>query len=737
MRHNKKINHLGRTHSHRKAMLSNMAVSLIVHKRIFTTVAKAKELRKYVEPIISKSKQDTTHSRRLVFQQLHDKYATTELFQDIAQKIGDRSGGYTRIIKTGNRLGDNAEMCFIELVDYNDLMLNETMVLRTTISKTRRSRRNSGKSVIANQIRKTGNSKKNQTNAYDNAKMVPLVGFRNIYPELEPPTIESLLLNIPREKIIRVVQVLDQLYKNAGIVDMQKFFSPQNETLKKDFNMRFEKLQNTGPNVNYNFCVIQTSVELLKQSFSIPYKNQEAKEENFEENLLKAILIINDKIMDFKLKKENKNPSEQITELMVVNSFSQNDINIFDYNEVSREISTKSVDLFEYVSTDEYFSPIYKRFLEKLNIQDYKDYIKSILGLLAIIHKNGQSSGTFHYDPNNNPEQLIKISVLDYVSLPFDKDITLTENEDYKVFRDKPLIKMQDGSYEITNVRFVLERLFSSLYFDFKAIAKELVISGFEDQYKQNFMEKTLLCKYLEMINDSQQYKSMSSADSLAIKQKYDNGEPDYYMRSSNNAIILFENKDIMINGAVKESRDLDKIIFEYKNKLLLKTHSNLKPVEKPKPEGIGQLIEQIKKIQQGDAFWDKDAPQKSVIYPVLVVGDSKLLPDGLPYLMQKWYEDRCVSENVDIKTAKPLIVLSISTLLLYAEEFREKGFEHYFEEYYKSIESAQNNPSNDMLLDSVNSCISVSEYMKKVYSKDFSPLFDLYKNKIFSDPTE
>lgn len=139
MRHNKKINHLGRTSSHRNAMLSNMASSLIKHKRIFTTTAKAKALRKFVEPIITKSKEDTTHSRRIVFSVLQDKFAVTELFNDVAQKIGDRPGGYTRIIKTGNRLGDNAAMCFIELVDYNENMLKTAAP--KAAAKTRRSRK--------------------------------------------------------------------------------------------------------------------------------------------------------------------------------------------------------------------------------------------------------------------------------------------------------------------------------------------------------------------------------------------------------------------------------------------------------------------------------------------------------------------------------------------------------------------------------------------------------------------
>src|ERR1700712_434994 len=119
MRHGKKINHLGRTDSHRKAMLANMASSLILHKRIQTTLAKAKALRMYVEPILTKAKNDTTHSRRTAFSYLQDKEVVTILFREIAEKIANRPGGYTRIIKMENRLGDNAEMALIELVDYN------------------------------------------------------------------------------------------------------------------------------------------------------------------------------------------------------------------------------------------------------------------------------------------------------------------------------------------------------------------------------------------------------------------------------------------------------------------------------------------------------------------------------------------------------------------------------------------------------------------------------------------
>jgi large subunit ribosomal protein L17 len=144
MRHNKNFNHLGRKTAHRKAMLSNMACSLIEQKRISTTVAKAKALRQFVEPLVTRSKEDTTHSRRIVFSALGNKYAVSELFRSVGPKVASRDGGYTRIIRTGNRLGDNAEMCMIELVDFNDIYGTEAKKKRS-----RRSRRGGAKAAAA------------------------------------------------------------------------------------------------------------------------------------------------------------------------------------------------------------------------------------------------------------------------------------------------------------------------------------------------------------------------------------------------------------------------------------------------------------------------------------------------------------------------------------------------------------------------------------------------------------
>lgn len=565
---------------------------------------------------------------------------------------------------------------------------------------------------------------------YSDFQVQMVVGFKDMYPE-QPSTISiiSLLTPIPRENIIKVAQVLINLYKNAKAEDMQKFFSAENKELKEDFNKRFSRYKKS--NQSYNFCTLQTPIELLKQAFSIPYVQKELQEQELEERLLKAILAINDKLTNYTYQSNENDTFEKLAELMVVNSFSQKDINNFDDFEVFREVLTKSVDLFEYVSNDKYFEPIYQGFLNKMQIKEHKEYLISIMGLFTIIKDQG--AGTFVYDPKEDLDNLINTNVLDYISLPLNKDIALEENEDYRAFRNKPLIKLPNGSYEIVNTGFLIERLFSSLYFDFKTIAREFNISGFEDQYKQNFMEKTLLCKYLENINNKNQYKAMNSKDCIAICKKGDDGEPDYYMKSRSGNVLLFENKEILINGKIKESRDFNKIITEYKNKLLLKTYNDKGAIKTPKPEGIGQLIEQIKKIQNNRAFWDKEVSSESRIYPILVIGDSKLLPDGMSYLMQKWYEDRCKSEHVNRSNVRPLIVLSIATLLLYAKEFEKNGFEYYFEKYYWSIDNIKKQ-REDPFLACANLSVSFSEYMKSVYPKSFVDTFNSYKKKIFTN---
>lgn len=191
MRHRKSFNHLGRTSSHRKAMLSNMASSLILHKRITTTVAKAKALRSYIEPLITKAKDDTTHSRRIVFSYLRDKYAVTELFRNVAAKIMERPGGYTRVIKLGKRMGDSAEMAMIELVDYNELLLTDKSPKKAKATRRRRGG-GSKKTTVTETVAKTEtDTKEEKTAVKDEAVAKDKVKTEKTAEEKAPEVKES------------------------------------------------------------------------------------------------------------------------------------------------------------------------------------------------------------------------------------------------------------------------------------------------------------------------------------------------------------------------------------------------------------------------------------------------------------------------------------------------------------------------------------------------------------------
>ncbi|GAB4025831.1 50S ribosomal protein L17 [Spirosoma koreense] len=219
MRHGKKDNHLSRTHSHREAMLQNMASSLILHKRIETTVAKAKELRKFVEPILTRAKDDTYQNRRVVFQSLHDKETIKELFGTVADKIASRPGGYTRIIKLGNRLGDNADTCLIELVDFNELLIAAATEKATATVKTRRSRRSGGSRQGAPAA---------ETAAVE-------VEAAPVASEEAPATAEATTTssNDDLTKIEGIGPKIAELLNNAGITTFAQLADAQDETVQQ------------------------------------------------------------------------------------------------------------------------------------------------------------------------------------------------------------------------------------------------------------------------------------------------------------------------------------------------------------------------------------------------------------------------------------------------------------------------------------------------------------------------
>ena len=224
MRHGKKDNHLSRTHSHREAMLQNMASSLILHKRIETTVAKAKELRKFVEPILTRAKDDTFQNRRIVFRALTDKETMKELFGTVADKIASRPGGYTRIIKLGNRLGDNAETCMIELVDFNELLIAAAAEKATTTTKTRRSRRGSG-------APKADATSETPAVEVADAGVASAVEATTVEPAPEAPAAATESDDLT--KVEGIGPKIAELLNNAGITTFAQLADAKDEAIKE------------------------------------------------------------------------------------------------------------------------------------------------------------------------------------------------------------------------------------------------------------------------------------------------------------------------------------------------------------------------------------------------------------------------------------------------------------------------------------------------------------------------
>ena len=214
MRHNKTINQLGRKADHRKAMMANMAASLILHKKISTTLAKAKALRVYVEPLMTKSKVDSTHSRRTVFSYLGNKEAVTELFREVSKKIADRPGGYTRILKTGTRLGDNADMCIIELVDYNELMLGQKET-KTSAKTTRRGRSAGVKKTTEKAVEPKEEITTPKTKA---KKTAPVAEEAEVIDEVEV---------VEDTQVIEEAEIVDEVTDQVEIADEAKTEEPE------------------------------------------------------------------------------------------------------------------------------------------------------------------------------------------------------------------------------------------------------------------------------------------------------------------------------------------------------------------------------------------------------------------------------------------------------------------------------------------------------------------------------
>lgn len=555
---------------------------------------------------------------------------------------------------------------------------------------------------------------------YDVLETKVVLQYSDLFPNEKTPDIKDILSHFSRSMIIKLAVTLNNLYENASIDKIDMFFSKENIIKKEEVKTRLRKfLSKSKQNVNYAFCTYQTSLELLRYAYSMPAQEQtQYRADEAEYALFKVMLAINKQIVDYEIKKEKKN----IPNLLYINNASDKDILKYDFDDQFLMQFHFSIRFFDFITSKPEYDALYQSFLAKYNIQDWQQYIRTILGLVIITRG---VSGFLDKDLKNDVDNLMSKNVLDAISMNYNDSFGYTSetpldrdgNSDYRFFRDKPLIKMPKGDYAVHNVGFLLDRTYNSLYFDFMALANKLKNTKFVNLFTSEFIEKTVFDSLMLEASDDQKYKILSEedCDKIYISKQKELGAPDFYLRSNDGqSTLLFECKDIRLNGWIKEKRDFDMLEDELRNKILLKTWKYSQgekaylPKEKHQPIGIGQLVGHMKSIREGNFRWD-DLKKDIAVYPVLVIADKRIIAEGFSAITNKWYMDSLKENKIYGSSNKPLIVVSLSTLLKYAKLFKRDGFEYYFEKYYKSMSV----PVEDEM-DAVNTNIAFDEFMNR-----------------------
>lgn len=366
-----------------------------------------------------------------------------------------------------------------------------------------------------------------------------------------------------------------------------------------------------------------------------------------------------------------------------------------------------AINFFDFIDNSNY-SMLYTSFLKMYNISNWREYVITIFGIFAI------SKYEIGIIKHNNISKDISKNVLESISLNYNDIVKYSadnrndrkNNSDYREFRNKPLIKLGNGDYLVFHLEFLIDKLFNCLYFDFKSFNQVKI--NINNLFTSEFSEKTLFNLYIKTcINTS----ICSALSEQQCKMQYNNskdelGAPDYLLYNDD-SIILFECKDIRINGEYIESHDYDKIQDEFRKKLYEKSSDN----KKIKRVGITQLTGHMEFIRYGSCPYLKKVNKDISIYPILVISDYKLVGKGLNDILNEWYRKSIKELKIEHENNTPLIVISFLTLFKYNKLFKEKGFVFFFNEYIKHINAVENQ------------CDTFDWYMSCNYKYDISDI--------------
>ncbi len=480
-----------------------------------------------------------------------------------------------------------------------------------------------------------------------------------------------------------MVIVLTNLYGNKGLEIIPRFFSNKGEL----FDVMHRIQLRCNPDVEYVFLPLQTTLRMLRMAYDIPATQADQISDDFELQLFKTILVINEQeVQSYRLPDNVAGIVFVQTLITYPSSFT-----LKTYKERTFLQSYSALQFFRFVesklATDSALRTIYDAFLAQYGVSCGIEYIRTMTGVITMTKwVVGKMQGDFSNDVDGIlKRQLVESLTID-LNTQFVNQAGRNNNVDYRKFRDKPFIRDEKGNIAVVWMEALIDRLYNSLYFDFGEINRRLNMHyAIPQLFTNEFAEKYMFQKLMGYANGQSMYSALYNT------QEQENGKADYVL-VKDNVTIVFECKDIKILGEVIETRDGVEILEEYRNKLYSETYDTRngeRRYHNATPKGVGQLINYMSQIRTGDPYYT-GTREDSIIYPVLVLSDYKLLQRGFQQIADKWYEER---ENKS-ENDRPLIVMSFITLMKSYPLFRVNGFEHYFD-MYRTYIASEHNPAN------------------------------------------
>lgn len=566
---------------------------------------------------------------------------------------------------------------------------------------------------------------------YSKGTLAGIVGYKQLYPDRTIQTLDRLLSGLPRIWAIRLVsnmqnKLVGKPFYNPNFRDEKTtqidvprfFFGPENLDQLLDVIHRYKDylaLEAERQQRPMEYATgSETPLLLLKYIMAKPESDDTDNITQLERNLYTAFLIANE--MTFN-RDQGKPPYNQEEDLelyvssLLITRYAYNDFisEKTELDELVRNQNSRTAKFFNFVSRHPLLKDIYEDFLIKYNLASWKDYLSTYFSIQALAR---YKTGIINFERLKDEDELLSEQIIDKDSIDIHETIPLTDNIDYEAFREKPFIKIAPHEYAVIDVSFMVKRMLDGLYFMFNDLWQSKYpedTQGFNRIYTTEFSEETVLVDCLKEVSESHGWYSLTDNEcKVIVPEKKLSSPPDFYIRDGQD-IILFECKDVRIPKEIKAEGSTQQLLEEIDRDFVGYTNEK----GRWKAKGVGQLVRNAKRIQDGVFAWDKEAAKDSRIMLVLVLADHRQVEAGWKnYLNRKMFEE-CIRQKADYKRIFPLILTDLGTLTLYKNNFKKHGFLKYFADYYQKTTFVPSKIFNgDMMTNIMNQTMSFGVYM-------------------------